>query len=162
MDDRDELSRRLWLLREQMLQLLCALEIQQLVLSHNKLRWLPMVSENVESVLDDIRITEAERITVSRRVCRLLGIADDASLAELVQAADEPHASLWRQCRHQLTALQAEIDEVSQENRQLTRRGLSATESVLHGLSGETNDSYDPAGATTSLAPAASRFDRTV
>lgn len=165
MNDRDELTRRLWLLREQMEQLVCALEIQQLVLLNNRLRWLPMVSENVEHIIDDIRLAEAERVVIARRVCRGFGLEQDASLSELVRAADEPYASTWRQSRHQLVGLQAEIDELAKENRELTRRGAAAATDVLRHLGGdvlEGHDTYDPRGTTARLAPAASHFDRTM
>ena len=92
MDDRDELSRRLWLLREQMEQLVCALDIQQLVLANDRLRWLPMVTENVEHLVDDIRESEAQRADVSKRVARLLGLDEQATLNDLVRTVDEPYA----------------------------------------------------------------------
>lgn len=159
----DQLSRGLWLLREQMEQLVCALEIQQLVLLNNRVRWLPMVSENVEHIVDDIRRSEAERIAISRRVCRDFGLHDDASLSELVRAADEPYATAWRQSRLQLLGLQAELDELSRENRELTRRGASAANEVLRSIAGDldAHDTYDPHGTTVRLAEPTSRFDRT-
>lgn len=164
MNDRDLLSRHLWLLREQMEQLVCALEIQQLVLLNQRLRWLPMVSENVEHIIDDIRRSEADRIAISRRVCRAYALHDDASLAELVHAADEPYSTAWRQSRLQLIGLQSELDELSRENRELTRRGGAAVNDLLRAISGdvhESHDTYDPQGTTVRLAEPASHFDRT-
>lgn len=163
MDDRDVLTRHLCLLREQMEQLVCALDIQQLVLANQRLRWLPMVSENVESIVDDIRATEAERIATSRRVAANAGIDSDASLAELIQTVGDPYAPVWRSCRHQLVSLNAEVETFSEANRILTRNGLSSTNQVLRGISGEGElDTYDPRGATERLTPHTSRFDRTV
>jgi hypothetical protein len=146
-------------------QLVCALEIQQLVLLNNRLRWLPMVSENVEHIVDDIRRSEAERIAIARRVCRDYGLHDDASLSELVHVADEPYASAWRQGRLHLLGLQAELDELTRENRELTRRGANAANEVLRHLSGDlvdSHDTYDPRGSTERLVGPASHFDRTV
>lgn len=159
----DQLSRSLWLLREQMEQLVCALEIQQLVLLNNRVRWLPMVSENVEHLVDDIRRSEAERIAISRRVCRELGLHDDASLSDLVRAAEEPYATAWRQSRLQLLGLQSELDELSRENRELTRRGASAATDVLRAITGHADghDTYDPLGGSQRLAEPVSNFDRT-
>lgn len=160
-NDRDELSRRLWLLRNQMEQLACALEIQQLVLANNRLRWLPMVTENVELIAADIRESEADRLEVTERVTAELGLAPNASLLELAEAAGEPHGPTWSQTRLHLVSLQAEIDQFSNENRELTRQGLSSTNLVIGHLAGERNDTYAPDGATTRLAPAGSSFDRT-
>lgn len=161
MDDRDELSRRLWKLRELMSELLCALEIQQLVLTNNRLRWLGTISERVESVVDEIRSAEAERIVISQRVAHSYGLGDEASLAELVQVAEEPHREIWRQSRLHLLAIQAEIDAFTRENQELNRHGMGSTTAVIRHLQGEGAETYDPHGATERLAPAASRFDRT-
>lgn len=161
MDDRDELSRRLWTLREMMSQLLFALEMQQLILANDRMRWLPLITETIENVVDQIRLAEAERIVISHRVARAHGLRDDASLAELAQVAPEPHGEIWRQSRLHLLAIQAEIDEFSKENQTLNRRGMGATNAVVRHLDGETAASYDPHGAATRLSPSTSRFDRT-
>lgn len=160
-DDRDDLSRRLWLLREQMEQLVCALDIQQLVLTNDRLRWLPMVSENVDHIVDDITAAEAERILVSRRVASSLGLSDDASLSQLIDNVGEPYSSVWRQCRLHLVALQVEANELTHENHELTRRGLNAAADMLRTLSGDLHDTYDPSGGTARLSLSSARFDRT-
>ena len=161
-DDRDELSRRLWLLREQMEQLVCALDIQQLVLANDRLRWLPMVTENVEHLVDDIRESEAERAAISQRVARQLGLEERATLNELARLVDEPYASVWRQHRLHLLGLQAEVEDITNANRELGRRGMAVTREAVATLTGETHDTtYDPRGATRPLTTASRRFDRT-
>jgi hypothetical protein len=160
-NDHDELSRRLWLLREQLEQLVGALDIQQLVLSNNRLRWLPMVSENVESLVSDIRSSEAERVMLSRRVARSLGLSDDATLVELADAVGEPNAAVWRRHRLHLISLHAEIDDIASSNRELGTRWAAATQEVLVSLGGDTVDTYDPSGVTQRLTPTSRRFDRT-
>ncbi len=163
MDHLDELSRRLWLLREQLEQLVCALDIQQLVLANNRLRWLPMVSQNVEQLVDDITASEAERVGVSAQVARTLGLPDDAPLVDLAGAASEPHASAWRKHRLQLIALHGEIDELSHANNEIGRRGVAATHEILSTLDGDGGvNTYDPSGGTQTLTPASRVFDRTV
>ncbi len=161
MDPFDELSRRLWLLREQLEHLVCALDIQQLVLSNNRLRWLPMVTENVEHLVEDIRASDVERIALSRRVARTLNLADDAPLAELAAAANEPHASAWRRHRLQLIALHAEIDELATANSEIGLRGAATTKELLAALEGGGVETYDPSGGTQTLTPASRMFDRT-
>lgn len=162
MDDRDQLSGELWLLREQLEQLVCALDIQQLVLANNRLRWLPMVSENVEHLVDDIRSSDERRVAVSRRVARRLGLAGDAPLSELAAAAGEPYSSTWRQHRLHLVALQAEVEEMAGANQDLGRRGAAATREIMISLNGDVLDTYDPTGGARPLAPTTHRFDRTV
>lgn len=144
-----------------MSQLLFALEMQQLILTNDRLRWLPNITETVENVVDLIRVTEAERIVVSQRVARAAGLREDAGLAELAQVAPEPYGEIWRQSRLHLLAIQAEIDEFSRENQALNRRGMGSTASIIRHLDGEGTETYDPQGASARLAPTTSRFDRT-
>lgn len=168
MDDREELSRRLWLLRQQLEQLLCALDIQQLVLANDRLRWLPMVSENVEQLVDDIRQSEAERVAVSRRLTVTLGLPDDATLGELADAAGEPYTQMWRQHRLHLLALHAEIDGITQANFDLSRRGAATTREIVGTLTGNESQTYEPqaygppaqAAARRPVRVSSSIFDR--
>jgi FlgN protein len=161
-DDRDELSRRLWLLREQMEQLVCALDIQQLVLANDRLRWLPMVTENVEHLVDDIRESEAQRADVSKRVARQLGLDEHATLSDLARTVEEPYAGVWRQHRLHLLGLQAEVEDITNTNRELGRRGMQFTRDAVTALTGDSHDTtYDPRGVTRPLTTASRRFDRT-
>ncbi|HWL43413.1 MAG TPA: flagellar export chaperone FlgN [Ilumatobacter sp.] len=170
MDDREDLSRRLWLLRQQLEQLLCALDIQQLVLANDRLRWLPMVSENVEQLVDDIRQSDADRVAVSNRLTHALGLPDDATLGELADAAGEPYTQMWRQHRLHLLGLHAEIDGVTQANFELSRRGAATTREIVGALTGNESHTYDAqaygpgvaSGARRDVRPTSSIFDRSV
>jgi hypothetical protein len=159
--EHDELSRRLWLLREQLEQLVCALDIQQLVLSNNRLRWLRIVSENVERLVNEIRSSEAERVALSRSVARSFGLADDATLLELTHATGEPNAAIWRRHRVHLISLHAEIDSIASSNRELGSQWAAATNDALVSLGGDAADTYDPSGGPDPLTPTSRRFDRT-
>ncbi len=161
-EELDELSRRLWLLQEQMEQLVCALDIQGLVMANNRLRWLPTVTENVELLVDDICTSENERLPHTRRAARALGLGDDATLSEMADAAGEPYRSAWRRHRVTLVALNEEIDQITASNRDLGRRGAAAVHEILVSVGGSAPiDTYDPSGGTEQLAPASRRFDRT-
>lgn len=161
MDDRDELSRCLWLLREQMEQFVCALDIQQLVLTNDRLRWLPLVTENVQHLADDIAETEQRRLELSRRIARRIGLDEHATLLELARAVEEPYAGIWKQHRLNLLGLRAEADEITAASREFGRRKLAITRETLGAMTGETLDTYDPRGVPRPLAATARRFDRT-
>ena len=160
-DDRNELSRRLWLLREQLEQLVCALDIQQLVLTNNRLRWLPMVTEDVEQLVDEIRASEAERTMLSANIAVDLGLSEDATLADLVDAVGEPYQAVWRRHRLSLLSLRAEIDNISSTNRSVGLRGLAANREALTALGGDALDTYDLSGGSAPLTTMSSNFDRT-
>jgi hypothetical protein len=143
-------------------QLVCALDIQQLVLLNDRLRWLPMVTENVEHLVDDINATEALRVELSSRIATRIGLDSNAPLGELVRIVDPPYAAAWKQHRLHLLGLRAEIDEITSANREVGRRRLANVRETVTALAGETNDTYDLRGVTRPLASASRRFDTTV
>lgn len=143
-------------------QLLCALDIQGLVMANNRLRWLPSVIENVELLVDDIRASEIERLPHARAAARSLGLAEDATLADMADAAGEPYRTTWRRHRVKLVTLNEEIDQITASNQELGRRGAAAVQEILVSIGADAPiDTYDPTGGTQQLAPASRRFDRT-
>lgn len=159
----DELTRRLLLLHDQMEQLVCALDIQQLVLVNNRLRWLPAVTENVELLVDEIKISEMDRLAITREAAATLGVDDDQTLAHLADAVGEPFRSPWRRIRLQLVALHQEIEQITASSAQLGRHGAMAASEVITTLGGaDSMPSYSATGRTEPVTPASHRFDRTV
>lgn len=162
MDVLDDLTRRLLLLHDQMEQLVCALDIQQLVIVNNRLRWLPAVTENVEVLVDEIKVSEMERLPVARAAAVSLGADPDATLAELADAAGDPYRSSWRRVRLQLIALHQEIDQITATNRDLGRHGAATAGDVITTLGGHDQPTaYSATGRSESVTPASHRFDRT-
>lgn len=158
----DDLTRRLLLLHDQMEQLVCALDIQQLVLVNNRLRWLPAVTENVEMLVEEIRTSEVERLPVARSAAVTMGASPDATLAELADAAGEPYRSSWRRIRLQLLALHQEIDQITATNRDLGRHGAAAAGDVVTTLGvTETPTHYSATGRSEPVTTPTHRFDRT-
>ncbi|MFK7918557.1 MAG: flagellar export chaperone FlgN [Ilumatobacter sp.] len=163
MDIFDELTRRLMLLHDQMEQLVCALDIQQLVLANNRLRWLPAVTENVEVLVDEIKISELDRLAVTREAAASLGVDGDQTLAQLADAAGEPFRAPWRRIRLQLVSLHHEIEQITASSAQLGRHGAMAANEVITTLGGaDTMPAYSATGRTEPVNPATHRFDRTV
>ncbi len=162
MDVLDELTRRLLLLHDQMEQLVCALDIQQLVLVNNRLRWLPAVTENVEMLVEEIKVSEAERLPIAYAAASTLGAPSNATLAELADTAGEPYRSSWRRTRLQLLALHQEIDQITAANRDLGRQGMAASGDVITTLGGvDEPASYSASGQSEPVRPTSHRFDRT-
>ena len=162
MDVYDELTRRLLLLHDQMEQLVCALDIQQLVLANNRLRWLPAVTENVEVLVDEIKISEMERLPIAREAAAALRLDGDQTLAQLADAVGEPFRTPWRRIRLQLVALHQEIEQITASSAQLGRHGAMATSEVITTLGGaDAMPAYSATGRTEPVRPATHRFDRT-
>lgn len=162
MDPFDELTRRLLLLHDQMEQLVCALDIQQLVIANNRLRWLPAVTENVEMLVDEIKLAEAQRLQVSQAAAAALAIAPTATLAELADAVGEPYRSSWRRTRLQLQAFHQEINLITTSSQELSRQGVVAAGEVITTLgTADEPTAYSSTGRTEAVRPATHRFDRT-
>jgi len=158
----DELTRRLLLLHDQMEQLVCALDIQQLVMVNNRLRWLPAVTENVEMLVEEIKVSEGERLPIAHHAATTLGTSPQATLAELADVAGEPYRSSWRRIRLQLLALHQEIDQITATNRDLGRQGMAAAGAIVTTLGGtEEPRAYSATGTAEPVRPASHRFDRT-
>ncbi|MFK8025721.1 MAG: flagellar export chaperone FlgN [Ilumatobacter sp.] len=162
MDLFDQLTRRMLLLHDQMEQLVCALDIQQLVLANNRLRWLPAVSENVEVLVEEIKISETERVPIARSIAQQLGLSAEASLADLAEAAGEPYRTSWRRTRLQLIAFQQEIEMITATNRDLGQHGAAAASDVINRLGDDLEPTaYSANGQTEPVRPAPHRFNRT-
>ncbi|MEM9746505.1 MAG: flagellar export chaperone FlgN [Actinomycetota bacterium] len=164
MDALDELTKRLVLLHDQMEQLLCALDIQQLVLANNRLRWLPAVTESVEMLVHEIHLSESERLPVAYEVAASLGVAPEATLAEMADAAGEPYRSTWRRTRLGLLALHREVDQVTAANRELSRHGVLAANEVITTIGGTGEPepaAYSASGQSAPIRQTTHRFDRT-
>lgn len=158
----DELTRRLLLLHDQMEQLLCALDIQHLVLANSKLRWLPAVAENVEVLVAEIKLSETERLPVARSAAAELYLDPEATLAQLADAVDDPHRSSWRRIRTQLVELQQEIEQIASSSSHLGQQGASAANDVMSTLGGsDESTAYSATGQTELARPTPHRFDRT-
>ncbi len=158
----DDLTRRLLLLHDQMEQLVCALDIQQLVIANHRLRWLPAVTENVEMLVEEIRASEAERVPIAQAAAAQLNAPRAATLAELADAAGEPYRSSWRRTRLELIALHQEIELVSAANQELGRQGANTANDIVATLGGQDQPtSYSATGRSEPVRPMAHRFDRT-
>lgn len=158
----DQLTRRMLLLHDQMEQLVCALDIQQLVLMHSRLRWLPVVTENVAVLVEEIKLSEADRIPIAAAAATSLGLPPTASLADLADAAGEPYRSSWRRTRLQLIAFQQEIEVIGATSRELTQHGTVTAREVITTLGGTAEPtSYSATGRSEPVKPMTHRFNRT-
>ena len=162
-DATEDLSHQLWTMRELLEQLVFKLEVQGLLLSTNRARWMPYINVEIEAIIEAIADVDRLRAQASVKVAAARGLPATISLSQLVEHLGPPWASLLSQHRLHLLSLQAEIEELSRSNHELARRGMHRTREVLAAL-GETGvDVYDPHWLASPLSPApALRLDRTV
>lgn len=130
----DELSTVLWRERELLEQLLFKLEEEELVLASGRVRWVGRASREVEAVLDQMRGIEFGRAIEADDAARQVGIAENASLLELAQAAPAPWNDLLRGHHAALTDLTAQIDARAQNNRRVLTESVRAAQEALKGF----------------------------
>lgn len=147
-----ELSGVLWRQRNQIEVLQYRLEVQQVMCATANERRLQFAVDEVEAALDEIRRTERQRDLVVRQCAEELGLAPDASLADIRSRAPEPWSTLLGDHQSALLELVGRTEELAGRNRELALRGAHDTRALLDAVTGaESSASYGPgAGATTS------------
>jgi len=147
-----ELSALLWRERELLDLLTFKLEEEQLLLTAGKSRWLPHGTREVEQVLERLSQAGLARALEAAAVAIQWGLPQDASLAELAEAApDEAWAGILTA---HLTAMQrqtAVIQELRDSNEQFLRAAVRSTQETAANLqpAAGTYDSMGRAGQTT-------------
>ena len=147
-----ELSALLWRERELLDLLTFKLEEEQLLLTAGKSRWLPHGTREVEQVLERLSKAGLARAVEAAAVAIRWGLPEEASLAELAEAApDEAWAGILTA---HLTAMQrqtAAIQELRDSNEQFLRAAVRSTQETAANLqpAAGTYDSLGRAGQTT-------------
>src|SRR4051794_7733680 len=156
----NELSTLLWRERELLELLIFKLEEEQLLLCAGRSKWLPFATKEVEQVLARLRAAGIERTVESAVLAAEWGLADDATLRELVEhAPDETWRDIFASHLAALTSLTAQIAEVRDPTLSYLRAASRATQEPLAGLSA-TAGIYDGRGAPAMATAGAQLFDR--
>ncbi len=142
----EKLSQILWRERELLETLLFKLEIEQLVLSAGRTRWLMRAAEDVEVVLHTLRETEVLRAVASDDVAASIGLQHNPSLRSLAEAIEEPWQSIMMDHREAFWRVSQEISALADTNRELLTAGLSSARETLMNLD-DGAAGYNPAGA---------------
>lgn len=162
MEPAEDLSHQLWTMRELLEQMVYKLEMQGLLLAAGRTRWLPFLNTEIESLMEAVNAVDAARSQASARLARRYGLRPDVSLSELLQYVEHPWGQLLAQHRLHLVSLQSEIEDVSNSNQELARRGLMRSREIIASLGDNSVDVYDPRGYARPLTTSALRLDRTV
>ena len=115
----DALSRQLWRQRATLEAMLFKLEEVRLLSAAGADRWLPRATQELDDVTTQAQMMELERALESTNAATELGLAEDASLQEIIDAAPNPWPELLTKHRESLIELTAEITEKSKENQEI-------------------------------------------
>lgn len=129
-----ELSAVLWRERELLDLLVFKLEVEQLLLMAGKSRWLHLVTQEVELVLDRVKTAEFERAVEVGAAAVEWGLAGEPNLRQLVERAPE---GAWRDTfTAHLTALQKLTEQIAglrDANERIIRSSLRAVQDAIAG-----------------------------
>jgi hypothetical protein len=147
----EKLTWVLWRERELLEALLYRLELEAMVMSTGRTRWLASAANDVDAASAALRDMEVMRAVAADEAADAAGLAPNSSLGELIDAAAEPWHSILIEHRDNFLALTDEIARVAQTNRALIVAGLRATQETLLGI--------DQGAATYTAAGSVARGD---
>ena len=129
----EKLSLVLWRERELLETLQYRLEVEQLVMSNGQTRWLAQAAREVEEAVDQLREMELLRAVAADEAAAAVGLPANPSLADLIEAAEEPWRSILAEHREAFAATSEEIERIAATNRVLIAHGLRAAHETLLG-----------------------------
>ena len=145
----NELSGVLWRERRLLELLLFTLEVEQLILSSGRTRWLGHATREVEQVLDQIRSAELGRSVEAEDAARELRLEAGCGLRTLAGAAPAPWGGILLEHHAAFVDLTDEIHGLAQVNRDLLSASYRALRETLLSLQ-DTVDTRGPQGAAIS------------
>ena len=157
----EKLSQILWRERELMTSLLFKLEMEQLVLSAGRTRWLGHAAKEVELVLELLRETELLRAVAADETAATLGLTSNPSLRALAEAVEEPWRTILVDHRDAFVSITRELQVVAEGNRELLSVGLRSARETLLSIEEESHG-YRPDGAVLTAKVGQHLVDRSL
>lgn len=156
-----QLSHTLWRQRRLLELLVYRLEVQQLVLTGGRNRWLDQATRDVENVARQVREVELERALRVTTVAADLHLVGEPGLRDIAEAAPGPWGDIMLEHLEALRALSYEAQAAGRTSNDLLLRGLHATQEFMNAAVGDTGDGYGQRGRRRTLRPPVSTIDRT-
>lgn len=157
----NELSTLLWSERDALERLQYKLEVEQLLLTAGRSRWIPRVTQELEAVQRRLREIGLAREVETLSVAEELGISgtEPVTLRQIIEHCPPgPWGEILNSHAHALAALATQIKSIRDANAQMLHASVRAVQETLADPS--TRDgTYDPTGATTA-SPTTHLIDR--
>lgn len=145
-----ELSALLWKERELLELLVYKLEVERLLLTSGKTRWIGRASDEIEQVTTHLSALGLTRAVEVAAVALEWNTPEDATLRELVAGAP---AGVWAEILEGhlagLLDLTTQIRELRDSNEQLLRQASRSTQETLAGVT-PSPSTYDSQGNSAS------------
>jgi len=157
-----ELSAVLWKERELLELLVFKLEVERLLLTSGKTRWIQRASDEIEQVTGRLRTLGLARSVEVAAVAVEWGTAEDATLRELIAVAPD---GVWSEILEShldgLLDLTNQIRDVRDANEQLLRAASRSTQETLAGTVTSAN-TYDAQGNASSRPETSRLVDKDI
>jgi hypothetical protein len=157
-----ELSAVLWKERELLELLVFKLEVERLLLTSGKTRWIQRASDEIEQVTGRLRTLGLARTVEVDAVSLEWGTAEDATLRELIAAAPtEVWSEILESHLNGLLDLANQIKDLRDSNEQLLRAASRSTQETLAGTVSSA-DTYDAQGQAASRPETSHLVDKDI
>ncbi len=157
----EKLSLILWRERELLETLLYRLEIEQMVLSTGRSRWLMRSAKEVEHTLQQLRETELLRAVAADEAAESAGLSANPSLRALADSVPEPWHEILMDHRDAFVSLTDQVTALASANRDLITSGYRSARATLLDLGGAP-DSYGHDGSAVAASVGTRLFDRSL
>lgn len=156
----NELSALIWRERELLELLVFKLEVEQLLLTTGKTRWLHLATTEIEQVLGSLREVGLARGVEVASVAAIWGTSEDATLRQLVDRAPAgPWSGIFANHLAALTQLTGDIAALRDTNENMLRAASRSTQETLANTSADTGV-YNANGAADGPETASRLFDK--
>ena len=157
----EKLSLILWRERELLETLLYRLEVEQLVLSSGRSRWLMRSAKDVEHTLQQLRETELLRAVAADEAASSVGLSANPSLRALAEQVAEPWREILMDHRDAFVELTEQVTVLAGSNRDLITSGYRSARETLLNIGGAP-DSYGQDGSAVAVSAGVRLFDRSL
>ncbi|MET0844140.1 MAG: flagellar protein FlgN [Mycetocola sp.] len=156
----NELSALIWRERELLELLVFKLEVEQLLLTMGKTRWLHYATTEIEQVVASLRDVGLARSVEVSAVAVSWGTTEDATLRHLIDSAPAgPWSDIFTSHLAALTQLTTDVTVLRDTNGRMLRAASRSTQETLAQTSADVGV-YNASGAADAQATAARLFDK--
>ncbi len=145
----NDLSAELWRQRELLELLLYKYEVEQVLLSTGKTRWIPYATREIESIVGRLKTAGLSLSMASAQTAAEWGLPEDTHLKGLAESAPEgPWAEILTSHLSALVALTNDVRVARSGSDRLLRAALRSTQETLN-LIADTPAIYGANGSTS-------------
>jgi hypothetical protein len=121
-------------------------EIQEVVLTSGRQKWLDETTAELERAVDSLQETDRALRDALQRAAVAVNLSPEATVREVAAAVPEPWSYVLDEHRNGMQQLIDRVSQLSRSNRQLLARGHAATVAAMSFLGAQVPSGYDSRG----------------